>query len=49
MASVRRRLSAWIVRQWDGPRPGAGARLLQPLSWLYGALAALHRGVYRSG
>ena len=49
MASVQRRLSAWIVRQWAGPRPSTGARLLQPLSWLYGALAALHRGLYRSG
>ena len=42
-------LRAWTVRQWAGPRPSTGSRLLQPLSWLYGALAALNRGLYRSG
>ena len=29
--------------------PGLAARLLQPLSWLYGALSTLHRAPYRLG
>ncbi len=41
--------SAALQRDWAGPRPGWRARLLQPLSWLYAGLAALHRGLYRSG
>ncbi len=49
MASAESGLTAWVVKQWAGPRPSAGARLLQPLSWLYGALAGLHRWAYRSG
>ncbi|MCR5864377.1 tetraacyldisaccharide 4'-kinase [Aquincola sp. J276] len=36
-------LAAWLQRQWWRPRPTLGARLLQPLSWLYRGLAALHR------
>ena len=40
------RLSTWAVAQWPGPRITWGARLLQPLSWLYGALAALDRSLY---
>ena len=43
------RLAAWVVAQWAGPRPGWRARLLQPLSWLYRALAALHALPYRRG
>lgn len=39
----------WLLAQWRGPTPTLAARLLQPLSWLYAALAALHRGLYRSG
>lgn len=35
--------AGWLQRQWWQPRPTAGARLLQPLSWLYGALAAADR------
>ena len=41
--------SAWVTRQWAGPRPSAGARLLQPLSWLYALLASAHQAVYRLG
>ena len=37
------------MAQWAGPHITWGARLLQPLSWLYGALAALHRAVYARG
>lgn len=48
-APLRRRLADWVVAQWAGPRPGAGARLLQPLSWLYRALAAAHAAPYRLG
>lgn len=43
------RLARWVTAQWVGPRPGLGARLLQPLSWLYGALAGLHKALYRTG
>jgi tetraacyldisaccharide 4'-kinase len=49
MASAERGLTQWVVAQWVGPRPSMGARLLQPLSWLYVALAGLHRWAYRSG
>lgn len=42
-------LARWITAQWSGPRIRWGARLLQPLSWLYAGLAALHRGLYRHG
>ena len=36
-------LAALLQRHWWRPRPSLLARGLQPLSWLYGALAALHR------
>jgi len=42
-------LAAWVVAQWPGPQITWGARLLQPLSWLYGALAALDRSLYTLG
>lgn len=48
-ASVGAALQAWLQAQWARPRPGLGARLLQPLSWLYAGLAALHAGVYQLG
>ena len=34
---------------WAGPRPTFSARLLQPLSWVYAGLAALHRAAYHRG
>ena len=34
---------------WAQPQPGIAARLLQPLSWVYGGLTVLHRGAYRLG
>ncbi|MDT7835322.1 tetraacyldisaccharide 4'-kinase [Aquabacterium sp. OR-4] len=37
------RLAAALMRLWVQPQPTLAARLLQPLSVLYGALAALHR------
>lgn len=43
------RLAAWLTAQWARPTPSLGARLLQPLAWLYGALEAAHRGLYRLG
>ena len=43
------RLAGWLTAQWARPRPTLAMRLLQPLAWLYGGLAALHRGLYRSG
>jgi tetraacyldisaccharide 4'-kinase len=39
----------WLTASWTGPGVRWGARLLQPLSWLYAGLAAVHRGLYRSG
>ncbi len=47
------RLVSWLRAalgvSWARPQPGIGARLLQPLSWVYAGLAALHRGLYRLG
>lgn len=48
-AGLVRALTARIVALWAGPRPSPGARLLQPLSWLYAALSAAHRLPYRLG
>lgn len=42
-------LTAHLLAQWARPAPGLVARLLQPLAWLYGLLAALHRALYRRG
>ena len=42
-------MAAWITAQWTGPQPTWGARLLQPLSWLYAALAGLHSAPYQWG
>jgi len=39
-------LEAWLLRRWYGPRP---IWLLLPLSWLFGALAALRRWLYARG
>lgn len=36
-------LAALLQRHWWRKQPSLLARLLQPLSWLYGALAAAHR------
>jgi tetraacyldisaccharide 4'-kinase len=43
------RIGAWVTAQWAGPCPSTGARLLQPLSWLYALLAGAHQAVYRLG
>lgn len=43
------RLAGWLTAQWALPQPTLAMRLLQPLAWLYGGLAALHRALYRSG
>jgi tetraacyldisaccharide 4'-kinase len=42
-------LNARIMALWQGPRPSALARLLQPLSCLYAALADGHQALYRLG
>ena len=42
-------LAHWLTAQWALPQPTLAMRLLQPLSWLYRALAAVHRALYRSG
>ncbi|OYV01417.1 MAG: tetraacyldisaccharide 4'-kinase, partial [Burkholderiales bacterium PBB5] len=41
-APLRQRLEAWLTRQWQQPRPTLTAQCLQPLAWLYGALARRH-------
>lgn len=41
------RLAATLQRHWWRPHPSWLARALQPLAWLYGALAALHRAASR--
>jgi tetraacyldisaccharide 4'-kinase len=43
------RLATWLTAQWARPTPSLAARLLQPLAWVYGALEAGHRGIYRLG
>ena len=48
-ARIGTRLTRWITAQWAGPRPGLGARWLQPLSWVYEALAGVHRGLFGLG
>jgi tetraacyldisaccharide 4'-kinase len=40
-------LAALLMRVWYAPQPTALAQLLRPLSWLFGALAALRRAAYR--
>ncbi len=35
--------SLWLERQWWAPRPTAGAQLLRPLAFVYGALSGLDR------
>jgi tetraacyldisaccharide 4'-kinase len=42
-------LEALLQRCWWQPRRTALAQLLRPLSWLYAALAGLHRAPYRWG
>jgi tetraacyldisaccharide 4'-kinase len=42
-------LTAWLTAQWAAPPVRWGARLLQPLSWVYAALAGLHRSLYTLG
>lgn len=42
-------LAARLMGLWAGPRVRWGARLLQPLSWLYALLAGAHRALYASG
>jgi len=41
--------AAALVASWQQPQPDALARVLQPLSWLYRALAAGQRALYASG
>ena len=44
--------SAWratLVAHWQRATPSPLARALQPLSWLYGLAAGIHRGLYDSG
>ena len=42
-------LQAALTAQWAQPVPSLSARALQPLSWLYAALADGHAALYRSG
>ena len=47
--SATSRLSRWLTALWAEPRPRLAARALQPLSWLYAALADGHQALYRLG
>jgi tetraacyldisaccharide 4'-kinase len=38
-----------LAASWQRPQPDLLARVLQPLSWLYGGAAALHRALYDHG
>jgi len=38
-----------LAASWQRPQPDLLARALQPLSWLYGSAAALHRALYEHG
>jgi tetraacyldisaccharide 4'-kinase len=38
-----------LVKEWSAPRPTLLCRLLWPLSWVYGVLAAAHAALYRTG
>ncbi len=38
-----------LVAHWQRPRPSLLSRALQPLSWLYGAAAAIDRGLFDAG
>jgi tetraacyldisaccharide 4'-kinase len=38
-----------LATSWQRPQPDLLARTLQPLSWLYGGAATLHRALYASG
>ncbi len=40
---------ATLVAHWQRAAPSPLARALQPLSWLYGLAAGIHRGLYASG
>jgi len=42
------RAEAALARAWYSPRPTLVATLLRPLSWVFGALAALRRAAYRA-
>ena len=48
-ARVRARIARCIAALWAGPQPRIGARLLQPLAWVYAALAGLHQALFRLG
>jgi tetraacyldisaccharide 4'-kinase len=43
------RLRGLVTRNWYASSPGAGGRLLAPLSWLFAGVVALRRGAYRRG
>jgi tetraacyldisaccharide 4'-kinase len=47
LASRRSSLQEFFARTWS--QRGTAARLLLPLSWLFGTLTALRRSFYRSG
>ncbi len=46
---TRRKVETWLAERWRRPTPELGVRLLQPLAWLYAALAGGHRALYTSG
>ena len=43
------RLQAALLRQWWQDRPSLAAQCLRPLAWLYGAIVALRKSLFRRG
>ena len=43
------RLQAWLARQWWSMPATPAAQALRPFSWLYGALVALRKALFRVG
>jgi tetraacyldisaccharide 4'-kinase len=48
-SSTPRGLRDALAASWQRPQPDLLARALQPLSWLYGGAAAVHRALYAHG
>ncbi|HEY3532927.1 MAG TPA: tetraacyldisaccharide 4'-kinase, partial [Casimicrobiaceae bacterium] len=42
-------MRGFVTRNWYASAPGAGGRLLGPLSWLFAGVVALRRDAYRRG
>lgn len=47
--TVSAAIQAWLLDQWQAPRPSLALQLLRPLAALFGLLAGLHRLSYACG